>query len=188
VQTDCVRAAAKQWAPHAQNLRADRLHLQYGPIDLLIDVDAPSGAIAHAHAVAQQAFNGVLEALVNELPLLREPVHIHAPPSGSVAKRMWSACLPHNSQFVTPMAAVAGAVADHILSAIVQSVPGLKRVWVNNGGDIALWLDTLETTSIAVCAADGVRAATVTLQSSDPVQGVATSGWRRRRCCGNLNC
>ena len=41
--------------------------------------------------------------------------------------------------FITPMAAVAGAVADEILQAMRRAAP-LARAYVNNGGDIALHL------------------------------------------------
>jgi len=162
-------------------LRADRLHLHYGPIDLVIDVDADAHAVKLSHNAARQAFDGVLEALVQELPQLRKPVCVAAtPPGGEVAKRMWAACLPHAQEFVTAMAAVAGAVADHVLHAMVRKVPQVQRVWVNNGGDIALWLNQGQSTRLAVCGYDGARAATVTVQASDGVHGVATSGWQGR--------
>jgi len=38
--------------------------------------------------------------------------------------------------FITPMAAVAGAVADEIRDVMLE-VPGIRRLMVNNGGDIA---------------------------------------------------
>ncbi len=41
--------------------------------------------------------------------------------------------------FITPMAAVAGAVAEEILGAMLREAP-LDRAYVNNGGDIALHL------------------------------------------------
>src|SRR3546814_3371169 len=58
---------------------------------------------------------------------------------GPVARRMVAACRPHRLQFVTPMAAVAGAVADHLLAAMTAAAD-LKRAYVNDGGDIALHL------------------------------------------------
>ena len=52
---------------------------------------------------------------------------------------MLSACWPHRAQFITPMAAVAGAVADEVLAAM-QAGRSLTRAYVNNGGDIAVYL------------------------------------------------
>ncbi len=169
------------WNPVWRTLNSRRLHLHYGPIDLLIDVSGTEDNIHQAHEAARQCFAGVLEALVAELPLLRTPCTSGSQrPKGVVAQRMWKACQPHTNRFVTPMAAVAGAVADHVLSGIVQRVPSVPRVWVNNGGDIAFHLAPGESTSLGVSRANAKRAATLNLSSSDDVRGVATSGWAGR--------
>ena len=73
----------------------------------------------------------------------------------------------------TPMAAVAGAVADEILAAMLSAAP-LARVHVNNGGDIALHLESGETLTVAG------PAGTIRIDAASPVRGVATSGWRGR--------
>ncbi len=52
---------------------------------------------------------------------------------------MVAAVWPHRNVFVTPMAAVAGAVAEEVLEALVAD-RHLERAYVNNGGDIALFL------------------------------------------------
>ena len=146
-----------------------RLHLQHGPIDLIIGVVGPAEA---AYRAAAARFEGLLGALVAELPALRRPV---APGvlRGPVARRMVAACLPHRPVFVTPMAAVAGAVADEIVSAIA-TVPGIRKAYVNNGGDIAVHLTGVEAFSALM---PGGR---VTLRAEEPWRGLATSGWRGR--------
>ena len=53
---------------------------------------------------------------------------------------MARACWAFRSQYITPMAAVAGAVADTILTAMLAAEPRLERAYVNNGGDIAFHL------------------------------------------------
>jgi ApbE superfamily uncharacterized protein (UPF0280 family) len=114
-----------------------RVHFQHGPIDLIVDGDGPDAARAAAFERAWTGFADALPGLVAELHLLRRPVGPAL--DGPVARRMRDACLPHGLTFVTPMAAVAGAVADHVLAAMVET-PGLARAYVNNGGDIALWV------------------------------------------------
>ena len=115
----------------ARRLSDGRLHLQHGPIDLVI-----LGSEAET-ARAQARFATVLEELVAELPLLRTPVREAYPLArGSVARRMVAAVWPHRAVFVTPMAAVAGAVADEILEAMQPA----GKAYVNNGGDIAVHL------------------------------------------------
>ncbi|HYF06964.1 MAG TPA: UPF0280 family protein, partial [Acetobacteraceae bacterium] len=113
-----------------------RLHLQQGPIDLICFAEGPAAREA-LHA-AQTVFVGVLDTLVSELPLLRVPAGAEpAPVRGPVAQRMVAAVHPHRARFITPMAAVAGSVADHVLHAMRAAGP-LARAYVNNGGDIAV--------------------------------------------------
>ena len=119
-----------------------RLHLQHGPIDLIIGADGDRQA---AFRAAEARFEGVLEGLVAELPVLRQRVTpASASPAGPVAKRMHAASQPYCAQFVTRMAAVAGAVADEVLSAIQalrqSKEPGADRIglWgVSRAGWIA---------------------------------------------------
>jgi hypothetical protein len=95
---------------------------------------------------------------------------------------MIAACWPHRAVFITPMAAVAGAVADEIKAAMLAAAPGLARLTVNNGGDIALHAAPGERLHIGLVA-DLARASpdgTVVLDHGSGVGGVATSGWPGR--------
>ena len=63
---------------------------------------------------------------------------------------MASAVAPFSqTRFITPMAAVAGAVAEEVLEAM-RSGRRLDRAYVNNGGDIALHLEPDESFSIGL--------------------------------------
>jgi ApbE superfamily uncharacterized protein (UPF0280 family) len=128
-----------------------RWHFQHGPIDLVIGADGDDeDALAAAHAAAWQRFESVLPELVAELPLLRRRVMGPCPLQGPIARRMWWACRPFHSQFITPMAAVAGAVAQELIAAYAR--PGVRRAWINNGGDIALHLAAGESVKVGVVA------------------------------------
>jgi ApbE superfamily uncharacterized protein (UPF0280 family) len=84
-------------------------------------------------------------------------------------------------RFLTPMAAVAGAVAEEVLEAMTTGRK-LARAYVNNGGDIALHLGPGETFSIGMVDRPD-RPSLVgraTIGAADRVRGVATSGWRGR--------
>lgn len=170
-------------------LPGGRWHFQHGPIDLVLQVDGEPLAVARAHERAWQRFDGLLQELVAELAALRAPVGADCPLHGAVARRMWAACAPFRAGFITPMAAVAGAVAQEILDACGRE--GIDRAWVNNGGDIALYLAPGRSVTVGVyadvpalnavpgtggLALDG----TVHIDSTLPVRGVATSGWRGR--------
>jgi ApbE superfamily uncharacterized protein (UPF0280 family) len=159
-----------------------RLHLQEGPIDLVIGLEGTRPAVAEARARAAAAFEGLLAGLVTELPLLRAPLGADPPAvRGPVARRMVAAVWPYRAGFITPMAAVAGAVAEEVLAAIV-GVPGLGTAHVNNGGDIALHLAPGETLRIGLVRSleAAVPEGLVRIAAGDPVRGIATSGWPGR--------
>lgn len=151
-------------------LSGGRLHLNRGPIDLVIRAEGPGAAAAYRAAVAR--FEGMLEALVAELPALRSGDGV--PVLGEVARAMAAAVAPFRPEFITPMAAVAGAVADAVLAAMVEA-GALTRAFVNNGGDIALHIGGGARFDVAMAAGGLVR-----LGAADGVGGVATSGWRGR--------
>jgi len=157
-----------------------RWHFQHGPIDLVIGADGDAAVLAGAHDAAWQRFETVLTELVAELPLLRRPVRGPCPLQGLVARRMWWACHPFHSVYITPMAAVAGAVAQEVIAAYARA--GVQRAWVNNGGDIALHLGDGASVNVGVVA-DVTEAGldgSFTVHASMPVRGIATSGWRGR--------
>ena len=208
---------------HAQLLPdGRRLHLQHGPIDLVIEAFGAPAAVADAYRRAVARFPTILPELVAELEILRRPLpplpsgegrgegrhraaasagnlarrfpspaRLRAPPSpdgrgeaavtGPVARRMIEACWPYRDVFVTPMAAVAGAVADEMLGALIAA-GDLARAYVNNGGDIALHLAQGErlTAGLVADIADPALHGMIALDAALPVRGLATSGWRGR--------
>lgn len=168
----------------AARLPDDRLHLQQGPINLVIGVTGPAAVVPDAWRAALAAFDGLLAGLVAVLPALRSgnPADwsaLVAPGVSPVAGAMGAAVAPlADCRFITPMAAVAGAVADRIATAIA-AVPGVRRAYVNNGGDIALVLAPGERMTIGVVPSlvRAVPEARLTVGAADPVRGIATSGW-----------
>jgi ApbE superfamily uncharacterized protein (UPF0280 family) len=159
-----------------------RLHLQYGPIDLVLGVDCADPAICQkAHALACQRFDGLLEQLVDELPILRRAADlIDHSVTGPVAKRMIQAVAPFKDDvFVTPMAAVAGSVADDILFAMTSQLQ-LDRAYVNNGGDIALHLSPNARFTSQIIRLDGRTLGNIEINANDNIGGIATSGQQGR--------
>jgi ApbE superfamily uncharacterized protein (UPF0280 family) len=158
-----------------------RLHLQHGPIDCLCRAWGEADQVARAYAQAADAFPAILPTLCAELPVLRAALP-SLPPQGEVARAMHVACAPFADRFITPMAAVAGAVADHVLEAMLRGTR-LARAFVNDGGDIAFHVapgETLRCGMVADLAAPALDAV-VTLTAEQPARGIATSG---RACKG----
>lgn len=171
-------------APPVGAVLADgrRRHFQHGPIDLVIEATGPGVEVGRAYKQAWARFETILGELVGELPALRSPMTGSGPAlERTTARRMAAACKPHRDVFVTPMAAVAGAVADEVLDALVAGRT-LEKAYVNNGGDIALYLApgaSFDAGMVSLAVAPKA-AGTVAIDHASPVRGIATSGWRGR--------
>ncbi|MGJ4995622.1 UPF0280 family protein [Bradyrhizobium sp. HKCCYLS3077] len=155
-----------------------RLHLQDGPIDLIIGADGAEAEIRAAYQAAAKRFTGLLDELCAELPELRKAADLDCSLTGVVARRMHAAVTPFAAEmFITPMAAVAGAVAEEVLGAMLSAAK-LTRAYVNNGGDIALHLRDAATFGVGLMDRPD-NAGTMrrmTLRANDGIRGVATSG------------
>lgn len=159
-----------------------RLHLQHGPIDLVIEAFGPRDEIGAAYRQARTRFETVLTELVEELAVLRQPVRDPRPVvAGPTAIRMMDAVWPHRDTFVTSMAAVAGSVADEVMASLIDG-RSLDKAYINNSGDISVYLTPGQTLRLGIVgqlfrpAIDG----TAELSFDRPVRGVATSGWQGR--------
>ncbi len=184
-------------APERIELDPVRQHWRHGPIDLIVQAEGEPEVVEAAHRRAWTDFQTVLATLVQERPILRQAVQKGAtqPCRGAVARLMWQACEPlagpDDADFITPMAAVAGSVAQHLLRH--YDLPGVRRAAINNGGDIALYLapganwqlgvvsDIDATWLAARDPAGAIRPdASLRIDAGTGVRGVATSGWSGR--------
>ncbi|MBZ9889949.1 UPF0280 family protein [Mesorhizobium sp. BR1-1-3] len=158
-----------------------RLHLNHGPIDLIVEVFGEADECRRAYEQAIARFQTILVELVEELPELRLPAFFLAPRTfaGPTARRMEAAVMPLAECFITPMAAVAGSVADEMLAALLAGRK-IERAYVNNGGDCALHIGKGQSMGLAVAGTGSGMADRITIRAEDGVRGVATSGWRGR--------
>ena len=150
------------------------MHLHHGPIDLIIESFGPGADASYARAT--QVFQTVLIDLAGELPDLRRSITDDLVLSGEIAQAMAAAVRPYAPEFVTPMAAVAGAVADYVLAALVDG-SGIIKAYVNNGGDVAFFLTNGAVFNAGIFAE---QPGAFQVQYENPARGVATSGWRGR--------
>jgi uncharacterized protein len=166
--------------PIIQELTGGRLHLSHGPIDIVLRAWGEPAALAAAYAAASRRFPTILPELCDELATLRSPMSDTLSADGPVARRMLAACRPYAGVFITPMAAVAGAVADELMSHMTAAAP-LQRAFVNNGGDIAVHVAAGHALDIGV-AGDFSRGSapvlhgTLRVDAGSGVGGIATSG------------
>jgi uncharacterized protein len=169
-----VRRCLVQQENHA------RFHFQHGPIDVIAELFGSREVIDQAAFALWDRFYCILPELVAELPLLKTDVRLLRCPgacaAGPVALRMCLASSEYACDFLTPMAAVAGSVADELLEVAMQFE--LSKVIVNNGGDIALYLAPFQQTIIRVLAPVGQLR--FNSQGKSRCLGIATSGWSGR--------
>ena len=160
-----------------------RLHLQDGPIDLIVEAHGSRANLRAAYAAAISRFTGLLDELCDELALLRTAAdHLQCALHGTVARRMHAAVAPFaRDHFITPMAAVAGSVAEEILGSMVRAAP-LTRAYVNNGGDIALHLTEGEQFTVGLIDRPDALGLmrTAVIRADDAARGIATSGYHGR--------
>lgn len=160
-----------------------RLYLHDGPIDVILEGFGSIGDLSLAYGAVINRFATILDELCRELSILRQRLRRDGmSPSGVIASRMAEAVRPYaNETFITPMAAVAGAVAEEILQAMTDAAP-LHRAYVNDGGDIALHLAPGEQFVVGMIERPDRPSlfGSTTLLSDHPARGIATSGWRGR--------
>lgn len=170
-------------SPQSIRLNDGRLQLRHGPIDLIVEAFGSAGEVDAAYLQATKTFSAVLLELVAELGYLRKQHGTHAYEfQGSVAAEMAAVVdVFADDHFVTPMIAVAGAVADYVLHGMTSG-RRLTKAYVNNGGDIAIYLNHEQSFKLGVCAnpLDGAMVSTASIEQRSDIRGVATSGWRGR--------
>jgi uncharacterized protein len=167
--------------PVVNKLPGDRLNLRHGPINIVLRVWGGPDASRQAQRLVFRNFPKILPAVVDDLETLRKEVGKKAPKlSSPTAQRMADAASLFADQFITPMAAVAGAIAEEVLR-MVMAAGDIERAYVNNGGDIALHLGAGQSLTCGVAGDFALGPmpkinGTVTVTHDMGIGGIATSG------------
>jgi ApbE superfamily uncharacterized protein (UPF0280 family) len=170
--------------PAINKLPGDRLHLRHGPITIVLKAWGNDAVVRQAHRFVTRHFPKILPELADELKNLRVPIDAKPKAVGVTAKRMIAAAQSFDGVFVTPMAAVAGAVAEEVLR-IMLAAGDLEKAYVNDGGDIALHLAPGQSLKFGVAGdfSSGPQPTingTIEITADDEVRGIATSGAQGR--------
>ena len=163
--------------------RGRSLQLRCGPTHAVASCSGSPEAMHRAYQKLVDRFAEIIPELVGELNWLRtELPYDIAQLNGRIARAMYTACEPYRGERITPMSAVAGAIAEHLLH-LMSSEHGICKAWVNNGGDIALYLtgDERFDCGIHETLHRSEHDAIFRLAAHDGIGGVATSG---RVCSG----
>jgi len=165
-------------------LKRQSIQVSYGPMELGIQMEGPEEAGARCRLELPVFARGLIRKVTDFLPLLKLKscdllVKDRWP---GVVKRMIEASQRISPGDLTPMAAVAGAVADEVMNHIFEISDGaVTQVFVNNGGDMALYspFQEVRVGVKGVSGRDG-RPFILRLREKKTPYGLATSGWRGR--------
>ncbi|HWR41943.1 hypothetical protein [Sporomusa sp.] len=151
--------------------------LDYGPMQMTIGAQGGSGPLTE---IAQQAASyamSVLAELAAHQKIAASPQQAITVSEGlpEVLQRMIAAVKRAGDVTLTPMAAVAGTIAD--LTADWLLAQGATKAIVNNGGDIAVRLTGAQTSTVGIAPAIGLKPTHVLpLDIGRGIGGIATSG------------
>ncbi len=165
------------WEHEILSLQDGTVLVQCGPLRMFIE--ARVGAVKQpelCRAAGRQAIT-FLERVAKRLPALKVPaIRTDLTGDDPLVETMWRAALAADADDLTPLAAVAGTIAD--ATADYLEARGMTRVVVNNGGDIAFRLKGAEVLSIGIREKiDESRVSgKVVIDAGMNLGGVATSG------------
>ena len=152
----------------------NRLFLQHGPTNIVIEAIGIDKNLAYLNA--KNYFETLLEELVLDLTLLKKEVVLNRKFNNKISQSMQDATERFIPSFITPMAAVAGSIADNILKALIDDTY-LEKAYVNNGGDISFYLNENQTMKGSLAAIPNMI---TEIKHKNSSRGIATSGWRGR--------
>jgi ApbE superfamily uncharacterized protein (UPF0280 family) len=147
-----------------------------GPMRIIIQAwNKKKSDIKMASKAAEFSFT-CLEQVAQHHEILKQ-VHFHLPKGlDPVSRAMVESVMVTGEKDSTPMAAVAGSIADAVADWLFNK--GMTRVIVNNGGDIAIRIAENETArvGIRIRVKSPIISHVVELSSLYPSWGVNTSG------------
>ena len=152
--------------------------VDHGPVYLKIRTESAGQPVHEAAVQGAQAAITALEEVARFLDVAKGEDQGSALASDypAVLRRMISAVRAVGDSTLTPLAAVAGAIADVAAEASVRQ--GANKVVVDNGGDIAIRIKGSESVTVGIVTDSSHDSCSykVRIDASSGIKGVATSG------------
>ncbi len=158
-------------------LEDGKVYVDYGPVSMVIMADKDGLPLTELCCQAFAVIEEGLKELTSSLDLLRlYPGQIPLRILTGLPAQMLEAVLAVEEPTLTPMATVAGAMADLVADWLFAR--GAQRVSVNNGGDVAIRLAPGQKLNLGIMSslAAGQVDVVVPIKAEDGIGGVATSG------------
>ena len=150
----------------------NRLFLQHGPINIVLEAFGIDKNLAYRNV--KKYFETILDELVLDLELLKKEVVLNRKFNNKISQSMQDATERFAPTFITPMAAVAGSIADNILRVLINNT-NLEKAYVNNGGDVSFYLNKNQIMKSSLASIPNMI---TEIKYKDKSRGIATSGWR----------
>ena len=150
----------------------NKLFLRHGPINIVLEAIGIDKDLAYQNV--KEYFETILEQLVLDMDLLKKEVVFNRKFNNKISQSMQDATEKYSPTFITPMAAVAGSIADNILRVLINDT-NLEKAYVNNGGDVSFYLNKNQIMKSSLAAIPNMIAE---IKYKDKSRGIATSGWR----------
>ncbi len=153
-----------------------RVFVDYGPASMVITARREGEPLSQLAAAAFPLIRDSLAEIAAELPVLRQyPCRGDFSGLTGLPLVMAEAVLATGEPTLTPMAAVAGTVADAVADWLFAR--GADVVAVNNGGDVALRLGPGQSIRMGILPdLAGSVTEVVEIRAEDGIGGVCTSG------------
>lgn len=159
------------------------MFIEVGPASVVITGERAGVACIFDEGRLRTLLEAILSDIREWLPVLRQKAGRIRKTSAmpDVARRMVEAAKAVNEERLTPMAAVAGAVADVVKESVRHLEGQADSLFVNNGGDIAVFSRGGRPVLIGLGDIERQRPAgcRITVKGLEDF-GTATSGWGGR--------
>jgi ApbE superfamily uncharacterized protein (UPF0280 family) len=155
----------------------DTVLVEYGPMRMFIDASLDGVRRPDVCAAAADKAIGFLKEIAAHKGAIQSPHRaIAEPPEHLLTHVMWKAVSLVGDDDLTPMAAVAGTIADAVADFLEGR--GLTKIVVNNGGDVAIRLRKRETATVGIRPDVNSDELThrIVIDSEMAIGGVCTSG------------
>lgn len=166
--------AERDWV---RELAPGQVYFDYGPVSMVVTAMRNGAGDSALCAAAAEVVENNLRTLGQSLDMLRRyPAHVDPEVLTGTARQMADAVLATGDPWLTPMAAVAGAMSDAAADFLWEQ--GAEKATANNGGDIALRLAPGQKLDMGILYdlnRNGVDRV-VRLLPEHGIGGVATSG------------
>ncbi len=166
-----------RWEVRILELGDATVLVECGPMRMFIEASVGGAPRIDLCRTAAEHAVRFLEQIAANKGLVQSPAYkIPQPGQNPLIHVMWEAANLVGDPDLTPMAAVAGTIAD--ATADILDTAGMTRVVVNNGGDVAIRLKGTERVAVGIRPDVEGRMVThrVVITSDMNVGGVCTSG------------